>query len=163
MGPLGQTPMLCQAMCGLGSPDVTREMNASDDFPHMRDVLSPFDSVLETMWLDYHPDHARARIVLRDDLQHPYGGVHGGVIHALVEGLCTRGTLAALVPQGKLCLGQAIEVSLLRPVSEGFIEARAVARHRGRSSWVWAVDVIDPRERLCALGKVTVAVRERSA
>lgn len=109
------------------------------------------------------PDEARARIVVRDELTEPSGSLHGGAIHALAEGICVRGTAAAMLGSGKVCVGQALEVSLLRPVFEGSLEARAAARHRGRTSWVWGVEVLDERQRLCALGKVTVAVRPKPA
>jgi 1,4-dihydroxy-2-naphthoyl-CoA hydrolase len=138
-------------------------VSGTADFPHMDDALSPFDEVLDSEWIDYHWDRARVRLTVRDDLKHPNGGLHGGVIHSIVEGIASRGTTAAMGPEGMLCLVQGIEVSLLRPIYEGFVEARAVARHRGRASWVWTVDVVDGGERLCALGKVTIAVRPAPA
>jgi uncharacterized protein (TIGR00369 family) len=56
-------------------------------------------------------------------------------------------------------MGQSINVSFLRPVSEGSIEVRARARHRGRTTWVWEAEVIDSDERVCALAQMTIAVR----
>jgi len=35
----------------------------------------------------------------------------------------------------------------------------ARARHRGKTSWVWDAEASDDQGRLCALAKVTVAVR----
>ena len=58
-----------------------------------------------------------------------------------------------------IATGQAIEVSFLRPVTSGHAEARGVARHRGRSTWVWQVEIVDDDERLCAVAKMTMAVR----
>jgi uncharacterized protein (TIGR00369 family) len=58
-----------------------------------------------------------------------------------------------------ICVGQAIEVSFLRPVSSGHAEVRAVARHRGRTTWIWQAEVRDDDDRLCALAKMTMAVR----
>ena len=56
-------------------------------------------------------------------------------------------------------MGQSIEVSFLRPVTSGHAEARAVARHRGRTTWVWQVEIVDDEQRTCALAKMTMAVR----
>jgi uncharacterized protein (TIGR00369 family) len=58
-----------------------------------------------------------------------------------------------------IAMGQSIEVSFLRPVTSGHAEARGVARHRGRGTWVWQVEIVDDDERLCALAKMTMAVR----
>ncbi len=58
-----------------------------------------------------------------------------------------------------ITMGQAIEVSFIRPISSGHAEVRAVARHRGRTTWVWQAEVLDDDERVCAVAKMTMAVR----
>ena len=40
------------------------------------------------------------------------------------------------------------------------MNALAHARHRGRTSWVWQVEITDDEGHLCALGEMVVAVRE---
>jgi 1,4-dihydroxy-2-naphthoyl-CoA hydrolase len=120
---------------------------------------SNFDVHLGTEWLRLDPDDARARVLLTDDLRQPYGILHGGVYSSLVESLCSFATAMAVYEDGMIAMGQAIEVSFVRPVTEGHAEARAVARHRGRSTWVWEVEIVDDDERLCALAKMTMAVR----
>jgi 1,4-dihydroxy-2-naphthoyl-CoA hydrolase len=120
---------------------------------------SNFDSYIGTEWIRLDPGDARARIELRDDLRQPYGLMHGGVYSTLVESLCSYATAAAVYEQGNIAVGQAIEVSFMRPVTSGHAEVRAVARHRGRSTWVWQVEIIDDDEKLCALAKMTMAVR----
>ncbi|HVW46734.1 MAG TPA: PaaI family thioesterase [Solirubrobacterales bacterium] len=120
---------------------------------------SNFDGYIGTEWLALDPDDARARIAFRDELRQPYGILHGGVYSTLVESLCSYATAVAVYEQGMIAMGQAIEVSFLRPVTAGHAEARAVARHRGRSTWVWEVEILDADERLCALAKMTMAVR----
>ena len=37
----------------------------------------------------------------------------------------------------------------------------AIRRHRGRSTWVWEVEMSDEEGRLCVLTRMTIAVRER--
>ncbi|MBS1886936.1 MAG: PaaI family thioesterase [Actinobacteria bacterium] len=120
---------------------------------------SNFDAYIGTEWIQLDPEDARARIELRDELRQPYGLMHGGVYSTLVESLCSFATAAAVWEEGKIAVGQSIEVSFMRPVTSGHAEARAVARHRGRSTWVWQVEVLDDDERLCALAKMTMAVR----
>jgi uncharacterized protein (TIGR00369 family) len=50
----------------------------------------------------------------------------------------------------------------MRPMTEGTIHATARARHRGRTTWLWEVDLLDDAERLCAASRVTIAVRRPS-
>ncbi len=120
---------------------------------------SNFDTYIGTEWVSLDPDDARARIELRDELRQPYGLLHGGVYSTLVESLCSYATAAAVWEDGMIAVGQAIEVSFLRPVTAGHAEVRAVARHRGRSTWIWQVEIVDDDERLSALAKMTMAVR----
>ena len=124
---------------------------------------SNFDVHIGTEWLRLDPKDARARVLLTDDLRQPYGILHGGVYSSLVESLCSYATASAVAADGMIAMGQSIEVSFLRPVTEGHAEARAVARHRGRTTWIWTVEIVDDAERLCALAKMTMAVRPAPA
>jgi len=124
-----------------------------------RDLLSRFDQLIGTEWLDDDPDRARVRLQLRDELRQPVGLLHGGVMSTLVESICSRATALAVRDEGMMAMGQSIGVSFIRPVTAGGVEVKAVARHRGRSTWVWDAEVCDDEGKLCALAQMTIAVR----
>jgi uncharacterized protein (TIGR00369 family) len=124
-------------------------------------VASPFDELIGTEWLDDDPDHARARIRMRDDLRQPVGLLHGGVVSALVESLCSRATALTVLADGMMAMGQSIDITFLRPTTEGHIEVEARARHRGRTTWVWDAEVHNAAGKLCALARMTVVVRPK--
>lgn len=124
-----------------------------------RGLLSHFDALIGTEWIDDDPEHARARIAVRDELRQPVGLMHGGVMSTLIESVCSRATALAVLGDGMAAMGQSISVSFMRPVTEGHAEVRARARHRGRTTWVWEAEVVDAEERLCALAQMTIAVR----
>jgi uncharacterized protein (TIGR00369 family) len=42
----------------------------------------------------------------------------------------------------------------------GTIHAIARRRHKGRTTWVWEVEISDDEQRLCALVRMTIAVRD---
>ena len=50
--------------------------------------------------------------------------------------------------------------SFLRPITAGRIHAEARAQHRGRTTWVWDVQITDDAGRLCAMTRMTIAVRD---
>jgi 1,4-dihydroxy-2-naphthoyl-CoA hydrolase len=127
-----------------------------EDLPRSR-----FDALLGTEWLSDDPAGARVRVEVRDDLKQPLGLVHGGVYSSLVESVCSRATAAAVLDSGSVVMGQSIDVSFLRPITDGAVTVSARARHRGRSSWVWEAEVCDDEGRLCALARMTVAVRPK--
>jgi 1,4-dihydroxy-2-naphthoyl-CoA hydrolase len=124
-----------------------------------RGLLSHFDALLGTQWLDDDPEHARVRVDMRDELRQPVGLLHGGVMSSLVESVCSRATALAVMDDEMMAMGQSIGVNFIRPVTEGHAEVHARARHRGRTTWVWDAEVRDAEDRLCALAQMTIAVR----
>lgn len=124
-----------------------------------RGLLSHFDALIGTEWLDDDPDDARARVPIRDELRQPVGLMHGGVMSTLVESVCSRATALAVLNDGMAAMGQSISVNFMRPITAGHAEVKAKARHRGRTTWVWEAEVVDAEERLCALAQMTIAVR----
>jgi uncharacterized protein (TIGR00369 family) len=127
---------------------------ASDPLP-----ASPFDELIGTEWLDEGPERARARITVREELRQPVGLLHGGVLSTLVESVCSRATALAVLDEGMMAMGQSIEVTFLRPTTEGEVEVDARARHRGRTTWVWDAELRNADGKLCALARMTIAVR----
>jgi 1,4-dihydroxy-2-naphthoyl-CoA hydrolase len=120
---------------------------------------SPFDQLLGTEWVSDDPGGASGRIEVRDELLQPTGLVHGGVLSTLVESVCSRATALAVLGDGMAAMGQSLDLSYLRPITAGTIEVSAVARHRGRTTWIWDAEVSDSGGRLCALARMTIAVR----
>lgn len=96
-----------------------------------------------------------------DHVKQPMGLVHGGVYAAFAETLASRATFEAVAGDGNVAVGLSNHTSFLRPVLEGHVHADAVCKHRGRTTWIWEVEFTDDAGRLCALTRVTMAVRPR--
>jgi 1,4-dihydroxy-2-naphthoyl-CoA hydrolase len=120
-----------------------------------------FDELIGTEWVSDDPGDARVRLSIRDDLRQPFGLMHGGVMSTLVESVCSRATAGAVYNDGMAAMGQSINVSFIRPVTEGSVEVRAKARHRGRTTWIWEAEVLNDEGKICALATMTIAVRRR--
>jgi 1,4-dihydroxy-2-naphthoyl-CoA hydrolase len=104
---------------------------------------------------------ASGRVAVRDELKQPAGLVHGGVYAAIAESLAAAGTNRAVAADGNVALGFSTSTSFLRPITAGRIHATARARHRGRTTWVWDVEIGDDAGRVCVLARATVTVRPR--
>ena len=113
--------------------------------------------------LDPGPDRARARLEVTPTVRQPFGIVHGGTFATLAETLCSRATYEAVKDDGMVAMGQSNQASFLRPVSAGIVHAEAAPRHRGRTTWVWDAEITDDDGRLCALVRMTIAVRPMPA
>src|ERR1700736_3022111 len=119
-----------------------------------------FDALVGLEITEASVDIARGRVEVRDELKQPAGLVHGGVYASIAESLASLATYAAVATDGKYAVGLANQTSFLRPITEGTIHAEARARHRGRTTWVWDVELTDDSGRLCVLTRMTVAVRD---
>ena len=120
-----------------------------------------FDPLYGLEILSLGEEEATARVTVTRRRQQPAGLVHGGVYASMAESLTSIATWQAVSRGGQV----APRASRTRRAScarscEGTIHATARRRHRGRTTWVWEVDITDDEGRLCALVRMTVAVRQ---
>src|SRR4051794_28156466 len=125
-------------------------MAGTDDEP------SAFDRLLGLEVVSVGDGEAHGRAAVRDGLRQPFGLVHGGALVSVAESLACRGTRAAVGGRGMTARGVSSQASFLRPVTAGTLHASARARHRGRRTWVWEVDLSDDAGRLCSIVRMTV-------
>ena len=117
------------------------------------------DGVLGFETLEISPEAARGRFPVEDRVKQVYGLVHGGTYAAIAESLCSQATGVAVAEDGMVAQGMSNHTSFLRPILSGTVHVEARRRHRGRTTWVWQVDITDDDGRLCAIAQVTTAVR----
>ena len=98
----------------------------------------------------------RARVPVTDGLKQPLGLVHGGVFAVIADELAVTATPGAIRALSN-------QTSFLRPITEGTVHAEAFRRHRGRTTWLWDVEITDDAGRLCAVSRMTIAVRPQRA
>jgi uncharacterized protein (TIGR00369 family) len=123
-------------------------------------TLPGFDGLYGLEVLSISDEEVTARVPVRDELKQPAGLVHGGVFASIAESIASMGTWYAVHAEGRTALGLSNQTSFLRPIVEGTVHATARRRHRGRTTWVWEVEISDDAERLCALVRMTIAIRE---
>ena len=142
---------------------VVRLRSAALSAPIHPEPLIGFDGHYGLELTEVSPDLVTGRVPVRDHVKQPIGLVHGGVFASMAEAMASIGTYLAVQGEGKVAVGLSNHTSFLRPILEGTVHATARPRHRGRTTWLWEVDVTDDAGRLCALVRVTIAVRERPA
>jgi|tagenome__1003787_1003787.scaffolds.fasta_scaffold20248067_2 1,4-dihydroxy-2-naphthoyl-CoA hydrolase len=111
------------------------------------------------------PEGVRGHVRIDERHLQPFGLVHGGVYAAMAESMASYGTamgVGATSPDGdKFVAGLSNHTSFVRPAFGGdTVSAVATPRHRGSTTWVWEVECSDGQGRLCALIRVTIAVRD---
>jgi uncharacterized protein (TIGR00369 family) len=119
-----------------------------------------FDGQYGLVITEMSTEVVRGNVEVRDALKQPAGLVHGGVYASIAESLASLGTMFGVHEQGKIATGLSNQTSFLRPITAGTVHAVARTRHRGRTTWVWEVEMSDDADRLCVLTRMTVAVRD---
>ena len=123
----------------------------------------PFEKTFDALYgLQIHTvteEEATASVPVRDEVKQPMGLVHGGLYASIAESLASMATAMAVAPEGRQAMGLSNSTSFLRPITEGTVHATARRLHRGRTTWVWDVEITDDAGRRCALTRMTIAVR----
>jgi 1,4-dihydroxy-2-naphthoyl-CoA hydrolase len=117
------------------------------------------DDVLGFEIFQADAEACRGRFTVDLRVQQPYGLVHGGAYAALAESMASFATALSVLDRGQIAVGMANNTTFLRPVTEGHVDAQGKPLHRGRTTWVWDVEFKDAAGRVCALSRVTLAVR----
>ncbi len=125
----------------------------------INEVLRGFDRLYGLELLEVSGEEVRARVRVRDQLRQPYGLVHGGVYASLAESMTSLATAIAVLPEGSAAMGLSNNTSFLRPITAGTVHAHGTRLHRGRTTWVWDVRFSDDAGKLCAVTRMTIAVR----
>jgi uncharacterized protein (TIGR00369 family) len=110
-------------------------------------------------YVEVGPELVRATVPVAPIVQQPAGLVHGGVFSLIAESMTSYATAKTVVGEGNLPVGQSNSATFLRPITEGTIHAVARRRHGGRTTWIWDVEISDDDGRLCAMIRMTIAVR----
>ena len=122
-------------------------------------VVRGFDRLYGLNLLEVTDELVRAEVAVRDELKQPLGLIHGGVYASIAESIASLATAIGVMPRGENAMGLSNATSFLRPITEGTIHAEGVRLHAGRTTWVWDVRFTDDAERLCAITRMTIAVR----
>jgi uncharacterized protein (TIGR00369 family) len=125
----------------------------------LRQAIRGFDRLYGLELLSVSDTEVTARVEVREEIKQPAGLVHGGVYASIAESLASLATHVAVAPQGEMAMGLSNSTSFLRPITAGTIHAQALRLHRGRTTWVWDVQFSDDEGHVCAITRMTIAVR----
>jgi 1,4-dihydroxy-2-naphthoyl-CoA hydrolase len=125
-------------------------------------VPGTLDDVLGFELVESTAERCRARFAVEQRVKQPMGLVHGGAYAALAESMVSLTTHGAVQGDGNFAVGQSNNTTFMRPATAGTVHAEGIPLHRGRTSWVWDVSFTDDEGRLCAVTRVTLAVRPQA-
>jgi 1,4-dihydroxy-2-naphthoyl-CoA hydrolase len=101
------------------------------------------------------------RMPVTSIVHQPMGLLHGGAVAALAENVASLAGNLVAHASGKVCVGLSLNTNHLKGVRDGYVFAKAVAVHLGRSTQVWEVETKDNEGLLINVSRMTLAVIDK--
>ncbi len=92
----------------------------------------------------------------------PFGLLHGGASVALAETVASIGAYALVDQETENVVGLEINANHVRAVRNGTVTATGTVLHRGKTTMVWDIKIVDEQQRLVCVSRCTIAVIKKS-
>jgi uncharacterized protein (TIGR00369 family) len=106
-------------------------------------------------------DKVVATMPVDERTKQPFGLLHGGASAALAETVASIGAYATCDPETQAAVGIELNANHLRGKTEGTVTATATPIHRGRSTHVWEIRIVDEQDKLVCVSRCTLAIVNR--
>ncbi len=111
-------------------------------------------------WVEIGPDYLEMKMPVDERTKQPFGLLHGGASCALAETLGSLGAYYTIDPSKYQSVGLEINANHLKGVREGFVTAKALPIHIGKSTQVWQIRISNDAGDLVCISRITMAILE---
>ncbi len=91
----------------------------------------------------------------------PYGLLHGGASVSLAETLGSVAAHCSIDYNKYLSVGLEINANHIRSARSGYVTGTAKPVHIGKSTHVWAIEIVDEDDKLICTSRITMAIIEK--
>jgi 1,4-dihydroxy-2-naphthoyl-CoA hydrolase len=110
-------------------------------------------------FLEIGDDFVTARMPVDHRTHQPFGLLHGGASVALAESLGSVASFLTLTdPTNQRAVGMEINANHIRGVTSGWVYAKAIPLHLGRTTHVWDIKITTEEGKLVCVVRFTVAI-----
>ncbi|UOB17303.1 PaaI family thioesterase [Abyssalbus ytuae] len=116
------------------------------------------NTLMETLCIEYidvGENHVTARMPVTPKVHQPDGVLHGGATVALAESVGSVASVIFLNSKEYYIRGIEIAANHIKSIREGYVYAKAVALHKGRTTQLWEIKVVDEKNNLISACKLT--------
>jgi uncharacterized protein (TIGR00369 family) len=113
---------------------------------------------LDIKFIDVEENKVVATMPVNPKVHQPDGVLHGGATVALAE---TVGSYAAFLSVDKdtqMVRGIEISANHVKSIKEGLVIATAIPIHKGRTTQLWEIRIVDEQDKLISICKLTTMV-----
>jgi len=116
------------------------------------------NTLMETLNIEFTEigdDFLVARMPVTAKVHQPDGVLHGGASVALAESVGSAGAMIFLNSNDIIIRGIEIAANHIKSVREGFVYAHATILHKGRTTQLWQIKIMNEDGALVSLVKLT--------
>ena len=117
--------------------------------------------MLDITLVSAEKDRVVATMPIGPNHRQQVGYLHGGISITLAESIASLGTVLNIDASKQMAFGLEINANHLRPKRDGRLTGVATPIHRGRTTHVWDVQIIDENDKLICVSRCTIAVVNR--
>lgn len=119
------------------------------------------NTLMETLDITYTEvgdDFLVATMPVNSRVHQPMGLLHGGASVALAESVASAASYYFLDNEKQEVRGLEINANHVRSIKEGIVKATARILHKGRTTILWEIKIVDDADRLITLCKLTCII-----
>jgi 1,4-dihydroxy-2-naphthoyl-CoA hydrolase len=116
---------------------------------------------LEISFIDIGENFLTAKMPVNSRVFQPDGVLHGGATVALAESVGSAASYLSVDREKQMVRGIVISANHLKSVTEGFIYAKAIPIHKGRTTQLWEVKITDDDNKLISHCKLSTMILKK--
>ncbi len=117
---------------------------------------------LEIVYTDIGDDFLTAQMPVNPRVHQPLGQLHGGATAALAESVGSAASNFFIDSETQYVNGINLSINHLKSKREGMVTAIAKIIHKGRTTHLWEIRVVDEEGQLIAISKLTNIVLQKN-
>ncbi|WP_158837237.1 PaaI family thioesterase [Polaribacter sp. L3A8] len=116
------------------------------------------NTLMETLDIEYvalGDDFLTAKMPVNSRVHQPYGQLHGGATAALAESVGSAASNFFIDSKNQYVNGIQLSINHIKSKREGTVYATARNIHKGRTTHLWEVKIVDENDDLISVAKMT--------
>lgn len=116
------------------------------------------NTLMETLDIEYvalGDDFLTAKMPVNSNVHQPYGQLHGGATAALAESVGSAASNFFIDNKSQFVNGIQLSINHIKSKKEGVVFATAKNIHKGRTTHLWEVTIVDENDDLISVAKMT--------
>ena len=110
---------------------------------------------LDISYVDVGENFLVGKMPVSPKVYQPDGVLHGGAMVALAESVGSAASYIFLNGQEVTIRGIEISANHVKSIREGFVFAKAIIIHKGRTTQLWDIKITDANDNLISVCKLT--------